>query len=109
MKLLAPSAIVLCAVSIASAQDAFRLPEGHRAYAIRVAKADLGDLVLPGKRVDVIQKEARAIVLVKDVLVVAVDEVQGSDPTVTVAVRPEDANRLAKARGKLSVQLRAAK
>jgi len=109
MKALVASAIALCAMSIASAQDGLRLPEGHRAYTIRTAKSDLSDFVLPGKRVDVIQKEPKEVMLVKDVLVVAVDEVQGSDPTVTIAVRPEDANRLAIAKGKLSVRLRARK
>src|SRR5262245_36859134 len=101
--------LVLVTADFAAAQDALLIPEGHRAFALRVPKQHV-ESVLPGVRVDVLHKEGKnATVVVKNVLVLAVDQIEGMDPTVTVAVRPDDAKRLAVAKGKLSVQLRAPK
>ncbi len=99
----------LITADFAAGQGALLIPEGHRAYALRVQKQQV-ESVSPGARVDVIHAEGKnAAVLAKSVLVLAVDQIEGMDPTVTVAVRPEDAIRLAKAKGKLSVRLRVQK
>ncbi len=85
------------------------LPQGMRATALRVNPESLaGGFVLPGSRVDVVHTsndgEAVSQIILQDMLVLAVDLQSNFDPekqptmlgsTVTLAITPEDATRLA--------------
>jgi pilus assembly protein CpaB len=101
-----------------------KVPPGMRAVAVRVTADVLaGGFVLPNSRVDVMwtyrttTNEVGALTILQDVLVLAVDTTSARNPespqtilgaTVTVAVRPEDAQRLSLAadNGQLRLALR---
>jgi pilus assembly protein CpaB len=100
------------------------LPTGTRAVAIKVNPESLvGGFVLPRSRVDVMftsrggAADAQTKVLLQDMLVLAVDQSSQRDPneptklgnTVTLAAKPEEAQRLALAStlGELRLTLRA--
>jgi Flp pilus assembly protein CpaB len=94
------------------------IPEGYRAYSIKVDVTQGGAFIEPGKRVDVIhvvkvEGKNKASIIVSDRLVIAVDTFQKDkktvDVTVTLAVKPEDALKLAAAQkdGTLRIAVRA--
>jgi pilus assembly protein CpaB len=103
---------------------AYELPHGTRAVAIKVNPESLvGGFVLPKTRVDVLftsrggAAEAQSKVILQDMLVLAVDQTKDRDPneptklgnTVTLATKPDEAQRLALAQqlGELRLTLRA--
>jgi Flp pilus assembly protein CpaB len=93
------------------------IPEGHRAFSIKLNPAQGGGFIQPGNRVDVIHVvkvdgKNKASVIVSDVLVLAVETVQKEkniDATITLAVKIDDAVKLAAAEtdGRLRLALRA--
>jgi pilus assembly protein CpaB len=103
---------------------AARLPPGMRAVGLRVNPESIaGGFVLPNSRVDVlltvkVGEGGNALTILQDILVLAVDMKDSRDPTsdprtmlgqtVTLAVRPEEAEvlRLAGGVGELSLMLR---
>jgi pilus assembly protein CpaB len=114
---------LLVAAMICAAADTpgLTLPAGHRAFAFKAQADDVASgFILPGSRVDIVHvvrpkpDEARAKMLLENVLVVAVDQVgarpgeKSPPPTLTVAVKPEQALKLAEAvkTGDLRVLLR---
>jgi Flp pilus assembly protein CpaB len=104
--------ITLCVLSGARAEDkpGLVLPAGHRAFTLKVPTDNVADgFILPGHRVAILlfpckkDREPQVLVVLQDVLVVAVDkparkgEEKVPEPTITVAVMPEEARRLAEA------------
>jgi pilus assembly protein CpaB len=100
---------------------AMQLPPGYRALAIRVTPESLaGGFVIPGSRVDVIatlrEGRTRTRTIMQNMLVLAIDMASNRNPdstamlgsTATLAVRPEEAQRLhlASALGDLRLALR---
>jgi pilus assembly protein CpaB len=100
------------------------LPPGTRAMAIKVnAECLVGGFVRPSAHVDIVYAsrgggtEANARIILQDMLVLAVDQANQRDPgqptiigsTVTLAVKPEEAQqlRVAQQNGELSLALRA--
>jgi pilus assembly protein CpaB len=101
-----------------------KVPRGMRAFAIRVTAETLaGGFVLPGSKVDVVwtfrtnNNESGSLTILQDMLVLAVDTQAARNPdnpqtilgaTVTLAVKPEEAQKmaLAKNNGELSLALR---
>jgi pilus assembly protein CpaB len=123
MRILAVVAVAVFGLSGARAEDkpGLVLPKGHRAFALKVPTDNVAHgFILPGHRVDIVlvpckkDGEPQAVVVLQDVLVVAVDqparkgEEKPPEPTITVAVMPEEALRLAEAaeRGTFRVTLR---
>lgn len=87
---------------------------GQRAVAIRINPAKDAAGLLPGKRVDVLYTEQVkgkpvARIVVQDVLILAVDTILSKPPpefvTVTIAISPEQAVKLAEVWGKGTLSL----
>jgi pilus assembly protein CpaB len=115
--------ITLCVLGGARAEDkpGLVLPKGQQAFALKVRTDDVArGFILPGSRVDIVlvlrtnDGAAEAVVVYQRALVVAVDQPvrkEGEklpEPTITVAVKPEEAARLAEAakKGTFRVLLR---
>src|SRR5262249_29246805 len=103
---------------------AVKVPPGMRAVAVRVtAEVIVGGFILPGSRVDVLwtyrttNSHVGALTILQNQLVLAVDTTAARNPespqtilgaTVTLAVKPEDAQKLSLAavNGELKLSLR---